>query len=156
MHCRSVTNRVDELIRVPSCQLGTSAHRSTSPSACAKGIYATPACIAVFMLLAGCGSSANNPVAEPPPIAAQPDVIVTIDGERHECTAALFREPHGSTISCDDVVPFVRDELRLPKGSIYDLRTISNVDEAQMAKVGAGLQSAGYRFIGGPRAKPAA
>jgi hypothetical protein len=47
------------------------------------------------------------------------------------------------------VVPFVRDELRLPSGSIYDIRTIPDVDEAEMASVGANLKAAGYRFIGG-------
>jgi hypothetical protein len=62
---------------------------------------------------------------------------------------ALFSEAQGSTISCGDVVPFVRDELRLPSGSIYDIRTIPDVDEAEMSSVGASLKSAGYRFIGG-------
>jgi hypothetical protein len=102
-----------------------------------------------FVLLAGCGSSANTPVPAPQRIASKPDVIITFDGERHACVVALFSEAQGSTISCGDVVPFVRDELRLPSGSIYDIRTIPDVDEAEMSSVGASLKSAGYRFIGG-------
>jgi len=103
---------------------------------------------ASFVLLAGCGSSANTPV--PGPVAAKPDVMITFDGERHTCVVALASEAQGSAISCGDVVPFIRDELRLPSGSIYDIRTIPDVDEAEMASVGASLKGAGYRFIGGP------
>ena len=101
----------------------------------------------VFMLLTACGPSASAP----PPIASKPNVIVTLDGKTHTCVVALYSEPNGSSIACADVVPFVRDELRLPKRSIYDIRTISNVDDAEVAKVGASLKGAGYRYIGGPR-----
>jgi hypothetical protein len=103
--------------------------------------------IVVLMLLNGCGPSASAP----PPIAAKPNVIVSLDGKTHACVVALYSEKNGSSIACAEVVPFVRDELRLPKGSIYDLRTISAVDEAEVAKVGASLKGAGYRYIGGPR-----
>jgi hypothetical protein len=78
-------------------------------------------------------------------------VIVTIDGARHTCVVALPSEPQGSTIPCDDVVPFVRDELRVPSGSIYDVLTISNVDEAAVTQLEARLKDAGYRFAGEPR-----
>ena len=100
-----------------------------------------------FISLAGCGQSANTP--GPPPMAARPDVINTLDGERQACVVALYSEAQGSTIACADVVPFVRDELRLPSGSIYDIRTIAKVDEAQMATVEASLKGAGYHFIKG-------
>ena len=103
-----------------------------------------------FILLAGCGSSTNTPVPAPPPIAAKPDVTITIDGERHACVVALASEAQGSAIVCSDVVPFVRDELRLPSGSIYDIRAIPDLNQAEMAKVEEKLKAAGYRFIGGP------
>ncbi len=99
--------------------------------------------------VAGCGSHGEG-TASSAPIAAKPDVIVTFDGEHHGCSVALSSEAHGSAISCGDVVPFVRDELRLPRGAIYDVRTIPDVDQAEMARVGAALNDAGYRFIGGP------
>ena len=96
-----------------------------------------------FMVLAGCGSPANAPVA------AKPDVIITFDDARHTCVVALSSETQGSAVPCDEVVPFVKEQLRLPSGSIYDIRTISKVDEVEMAKVGTSLKGAGYRFIGG-------
>jgi hypothetical protein len=97
--------------------------------------------------LAGCGQSANTP--ESPPTAAKPDVIITVDGERHACVVALSSEPQGSAIPCADVVPFLRDELRLASGSSYDIRTIPKVDEGQVTIVEASLKGAGYRFIVG-------
>jgi len=101
----------------------------------------------ILLSLAGCGQSANTP--ESPPTAAKPDVIITVDGERRACVVALNSEPQGSAIPCADVVPFLRDELRLASGSSYDIRTISQVDEAQVTTVDASLKGAGYRFIGG-------
>jgi hypothetical protein len=102
------------------------------------------ACIAVVAFLAGCGPSANAPASVPPPIAAKPDVLVTLDGEHHTCIVALSSEAQGSTIACDDVVPFVRDELRVPGGSIYEIRAIPKVEPAEFAKVEAVLKGAGY------------
>ena len=106
----------------------------------------TVACLA----LTGCGSSTNAPTAVSTSNAAKPDVVVTVDGARHACVVALHSEAQGSIISCEDVVPFVRDELRVPSGSIYDIRTTPGVDAAQMAKVEASLKGAGYRPSGGP------
>jgi hypothetical protein len=121
-----------------------------SPQFRARAVLASALGVAV---LAGCGQSANTPApapAAPPPIAAKPDVIVTLDGVRHDCLVALYSEPQGNIISCDDVVAFVRDELRVPSGAIYDIRTAPNIDEAQKTKVEASLKGAGYRFIRGP------
>ena len=104
---------------------------------------------AAFTSLTGCGSSTNAPAAGSPPIAAKPDVIVTLDGARHACVVALYTEAQGSAISCDDIVPFMRDELRLPNGAIYDIRATPDIAAAQRDKVDASLKGAGYRFIGG-------
>jgi hypothetical protein len=107
-------------------------------------------------MLAGCGSSTNAPAPQTAPmsqaapvIAAKPDVIVTVDGVQHACVVALSSEPQGSTIPCSDVIAFLRDELRVPSGAIYDLRTTPPVDAAEVLKVRANLKDAGYRFIGG-------
>jgi hypothetical protein len=98
-------------------------------------IFATSAIF--VLLLAGCGRS--GPKA---------DVTITLDGAHHACVVALSREAQGSIISCSDVVPFIRDELRLPSGSTYDVRTNSDVDRAEVASVGARLKDAGYRVAG--------
>jgi hypothetical protein len=101
--------------------------------------------IAVTALLAGCGPSAGSV----PKIAERADVTITIDGKHHTCVVALSKEAQGSAVPCGDVVPFLRDELRLQSGSIYDIRTIPDIDEKEFASLGANLKGAGYRFIGG-------
>ena len=97
-------------------------------------------------LLAGCGPSPGNSV---PKIAERPDVIITIDGKHHTCVVALLKEAQGSAVPCGDVVPFLRDELRLQAGSVYDIRTVPDIDDKELASLGANLKGAGYRFIGG-------
>jgi hypothetical protein len=96
------------------------------------------------ILLVGCGSSGT-----PPKLAERPDVIITLDGKRHTCVVALEKEPQGSTVPCKEAVSFVKDELRVPGGSIYDIHTVANVDNAEIASVRDALNGAGYRFIGG-------
>ena len=98
-------------------------------------------CVLVFNSLAGCGSSSQ--------IAAKADVIITIDSARKTCLVALLSEAQGSAVACEEVVPFVRDELRVAGGSIYDIRTTRGVDPAATQKVQSNLNAAGYRFIGG-------
>lgn len=109
--------------------------------------------VTVAMLLAACGQSANRSNQGAPAIASRPDVTVTFDGKRRKCVVALSTEAQGSAISCDEVVEFIRDQLRLPGGSIYDIRRAPDVkapdvDQAEIARVSASLSSAGYRFIG--------
>jgi hypothetical protein len=96
------------------------------------------------ILLVACGSSST-----PPKLAERPDVIITLDGKRHTCVVALEKEPQGSTVPCKDTVSFVKDELRVPSGSIYDIHIVANVDNAEIASVRDALNGAGYRFIGG-------
>jgi hypothetical protein len=47
------------------------------------------------------------------------------------------------------VVGFVRDELRVPSGSVYDLRIAADSDPAQVTRVADALRGAGYRSLGG-------
>jgi hypothetical protein len=103
--------------------------------------------ILVALPLSGCGQSPGNSV--PPKIAERADVIVTFDGTRHTCLVALPSEPQGSTVPCGEVVSFIKDELKVATGAIYDVRTIAHVDATEMTRVDENLKSAGYRFIGG-------
>ena len=103
----------------------------------------------VPLLLIGCGSPTHPAASVAPAIAAKPDVIVTFDGERHTCVVALYSEAQGSFVPCTDIVPFIRDELRVASGSIYDTRTIAQVDAGEVARTTQSLKGAGYRFIGG-------
>ena len=113
----------------------------------AAALCAALASIVVFCL-PGCGSSSNAPAVSPA-IAAKPDVNITFDGANHVCIVALNSEPQGSTIPCADLIPFLRDELRLASGSIYDTHMAAKVDAAEVAKTTQSLKDAGYRFIGG-------
>lgn len=103
--------------------------------------------LAVFLcapvLLVSCGSGTG------PKLAERPDVIITLDGKRHACVVALDKEPQGSTVQCKEAVSFIKDELRVQRGAIYDIRTVANVDNAEIVSVRDALNEAGYRFIGG-------
>lgn len=57
-------------------------------------------------------------------------------------------EPQGSAVPCGDVVSFLKDELRVASGAVYDVRTIPQVNDSEMARVVGDLNGAGYRFIG--------
>lgn len=105
--------------------------------------YRTALLTLLPMLLAGCSSGT------PPKIAERADVIVTLDGNRHSCIVALEKEPQGSSVPCKEAVSFVKDELRVQPGSIYDIRTVASVGDPEVASVRAALDAAGYRFIGG-------
>jgi hypothetical protein len=104
--------------------------------------------LCVPLLLTGCGSS-NNAAPVRAAMTAKPALIVTFDGVRHACVVALSSESEGNIIPCADIVPFVRDELRLASGSIYDTRTIGNFEASEAAKTTQSLNEAGYRFNGG-------
>jgi hypothetical protein len=105
------------------------------------------------LLFAGCGSSSNTPApgaaSVTPPIADKPDVIITVDGAHHNCVAALYNEAQGSTVPCAELIPFIRDELRIPSGSIYDIHSVPAGDNTEVTQVRKSLTEAGYRFIGG-------
>jgi hypothetical protein len=103
----------------------------------------------IVCCLSACGSGTTSVPAAAAPIAGKPDVIITFDRANHACVVALYTEPQGSTIPCADLVPFLKDELRLPSGSIYDTRTSGTGDDADAAKITRSLNEAGYRFIGG-------
>ncbi len=119
-------------------------HRPMYPEV---GLEVRRSAITIAIALAGCGPSASPSV--PPMIAAKADVIVTLDGARHSCVVARYDEPQGSIVPCSDVVPFIKDELGVASGAVYDVRTIPEVDKDEMARVVASLNGAGYRFIGG-------
>ena len=107
----------------------------------------TVLCSVPAFLLIACGSPGNAPAGAP--IAGKPDVVISFDGANHNCVVALAAEPNGNTIPCADLVAFLRDELRLPNGAIYDTQVTGKVDDSQVAKTTQELKDAGYRFIGG-------
>jgi hypothetical protein len=79
-------------------------------------------------------------------------VIIKFDDEHHTCVVALYSEPQGSAVPCSEVVQFLREELRLSSGAIYDIPTVPDAGKSDMTRVADNLKAAGYRFIGGPHA----
>jgi hypothetical protein len=138
MSSRSIDAKPAHRSHLPNIMRGTVSWRAT------MSFRAVVLSGFVPMLVVGCGSS-----GAPPKLAERPDVIITLDGKRHTCVVALEKEPQGSTVPCKEAVSFVKDELRVPGRSIYDIHTVANVDNAEIASVRDALNGAGYRFIGG-------
>jgi hypothetical protein len=101
-----------------------------------------------YICLSACGSSSTAPAVSPA-IAAKPDVVIGFEGANHMCVVALVTEPQGSTIPCVDLVAFLKDELRLPSGAIYDTHVAASADPTDIDKTTQSLKNAGFRFIGG-------
>jgi hypothetical protein len=95
-------------------------------------------CLSAF--LAACGSGSDVPAPK-----SKADVTVTLDEVHHVCNVALSNEAQASSIPCADVASFLRDELRLPSGAVYDLHGAQKADSAELADISAKLKSAGYR-----------
>lgn len=93
--------------------------------------------VATLIFLAGCGKS--GPSSNKPA-----DVSIKVDGTRHKCIVALAKEPQGNVISCDELASFIKEELRLPSGSVYELGSVPPVDDSAMTKARASLNDAGY------------
>jgi hypothetical protein len=97
--------------------------------------------------LFGCGSSSNAPASAP--VAGKADVVITFDAANHACVVALATEANGNTLPCAELIPFLRDELRVATGASYDTRSAGKTDESEVAKTTQSLNNAGYRFVGG-------
>jgi hypothetical protein len=106
------------------------------------------AALTASVFLVGCGAPTNAPTSVSSPAGKKADVLVTLDGVHHACVVALSKEEHGNSIACSDVIPFLKDELRLPGGATYDIRTTPEISNAESTRVREDLQAAGYRFIG--------
>jgi hypothetical protein len=141
---------VDDWDKSASFSVDATPRRSTSSLAVMIGIRAQFALLTLCVLVIGYARLIGAPNLAAPPISSRPDVIVTFDGGRHACVVARSNETEGHAMSCDAVLAFVRDDLKLQSGSVYDVRAIPDVDEAEMHRVAASLNRAGYRFIEGP------
>jgi hypothetical protein len=112
------------------------------------GVGRTAAFIAASVFLAACGAPNNAPTSPSPQAARKADVLVTLDGVHHACVVTLSKEEHGNSIACSDIIPFLKNELRLSAGATYDVRTTPETSDAESTSVRESLQTAGYRFVG--------
>jgi len=97
---------------------------------------------AIALMLSGCGKSGSTSGAATE--GRKPDVTVKVDGARHKCMVTLAGEANGSSVACDDVVSFVREELRVPSGSIVDIAAVAGAADVETTKVRAAFDGAGY------------
>jgi hypothetical protein len=105
---------VAELVR--KCHLGNrgfSSRRVTTWTAVMISIRSQFMAVTLCALATACARTTRAPSPVVPPIASRPDVIVTFDGERHACVVALFDEATGHAMSCEGVLPFIGDDLKL-------------------------------------------
>lgn len=110
---------------------------------------------AALLLLVACGSRSDGSSSKAalPPTGEKADVTILFDGSQPACVVSLASEAQGSSIPCKDVAAFVSDELRVARGSSYELRMRGAADP-EVARVRASLEGAGYRPVSGRRVDP--
>jgi hypothetical protein len=105
------------------------------------------ACCAVVL---GCARPTVAPTDSSPADGTVPDAVITINGERHVCIVAVKDRSPDHWMACDAVVAFLQDEIKLRAGAVYDIRTVPDVDEADIHRLSKGLKIAGYHYLQGP------
>ena len=100
------------------------------------------------ILVAACGSQSAGPATNvaSSPTAEKADVTIVVDGARHACVVSLLREAQGSSIPCNEVIAFIKEELRVASGSSYDLR-LHGAAESEAASLRNSLRGAGFRPV---------
>src|SRR5262249_30213906 len=95
-----------------------------------------------FLLLLAAGWS--PPAAVAAAGSAKPHFIVTFNGPAHNCQVASNDGSVSPSMPCSKVLLYVVNDLKLPKGSYFDWRTITDVDEHEFADTLKGLKVAGF------------
>jgi len=149
LRLRRAKERVDDLDKSASLDVGATPRRSTESLAAYVKLRAISLTMSIAASLVGCGHSIATSPQATPPVPTTPAVIVTIDGPHHTCVVAKYNETHGRVVDCSAIAAYFRDDLRLPVSTFYDLRTVPDVNEAEMTDLQASLNGAGYHLIGG-------
>jgi hypothetical protein len=82
--------------------------------------------------------------------APQAAFILTFDGPAHTCRVTAAVAPSGNAMACSRVLIYLIHELKIPKGSYFDWRTITDVDEREYTETLKALEAAGYQPTPGP------
>jgi hypothetical protein len=77
------------------------------------------------------------------------DALVTFNGPKNTCEVALRGSVSAQAMPSGEVVPYLVDEVKLPKGALFDIVTIPNVNVAEYEQVMAALKAAGYKRVPG-------
>ena len=100
--------------------------------------------------LTSCGRSHS---ANPRVVAAVPaEVVVTFDGPRNACGLSRPGDANSQSMPCIEVTSYLVNTLQLPRGSLFDYKTIPDVNVAQFEQVMSELKAGGYQLTPGARA----
>jgi hypothetical protein len=95
---------------------------------------------ALFVVIANCLSCVYAGDGD----SSKPAFILTFDGPAHACRVTLSDTSVTKAMPCSQVVLYLSNELKLPKGSSFDWRTITDVDEHEYTQTLKALTEAGY------------
>jgi hypothetical protein len=109
--------------------------------------------IAACLPLAFLTSCGRSHPADPPTVAAVPaEVVVTFDGARNACGLSRPGDANSKSMPCIEVTSYLVKTLKLPRGSLFDYKTIPDVNVAEFDLVMSELKAAGYKLTPGTHA----
>jgi hypothetical protein len=71
------------------------------------------------------------------------EVVVILS--KNGCEVALADGTQRRTMACAEVVSYLTSTLKMPRGALFELKTIPDVDEAEFDRLRSGLKAAGYK-----------
>lgn len=79
------------------------------------------------------------------PASVSADIVVTLDGPGNCCAISKPGNAIKQSMPCREVPAYVAKKLKLPRGSLFELETIPDVNAAEFDQVMSDLKSAGYQ-----------
>ena len=101
------------------------------------------ACL-LFASLASCGRHSTDGE-----VASAPDIVVTFDGPTGACEVSKAGDANKRWMPCLQVPSYLMNTLKIPPGSLFDYKTIPDVNVAEFERVMAELKAAGYQLTPG-------
>jgi hypothetical protein len=95
---------------------------------------------ALFVVIASCLSCVHAADGD----STKAAFILIFDGPVHACQVTSSGTSVTKAMPCSQVLPYLINELRLPKGSYFDWWTITDVDEHEYTQTLKALAEGGY------------
>ena len=80
---------------------------------------------------------------------AKADFVVIFDGPAKTCAISGLADMAPHTMVCEKVAPYLVNTLKLPAGSLFDIKTIPDVNVSEHDQVMSALKAAGYKLAPG-------
>ena len=77
------------------------------------------------------------------------DFVVTIDGPNGRCDVTLGDGTRRQSMACLEVASHVASTLKLPRGALFDVVTVPDIDESEYDRVMSDLSALGYKLTPG-------